>query len=144
MSMFRLLLSLIGGVLLIGGSPLSLASEIVDGATVDEAIKRGAIIWDVRDPKAYAEGHIPGAVNIGQAGKTLRDPNEEDYIATETIEKIFEVYEESWLGYGNTLDAPAESVKFVNVGAWQGRIAKLESAVEALAAPLKAATKAEQ
>ena len=55
------MLSLIGRVLLIGGAPLSLASEIVDGATVDEAIKRGAIIWDVRDPKAYAEGHIPGA-----------------------------------------------------------------------------------
>lgn len=334
MNIFRLLLSLIGGVLLISGAPLSLASEIVDGAYVDEATKRGAIIWDVRDPEAYAEGHIPGAVNIGNAGKTLRDPNEEDYIATETVEKIFneagidlgkevivygetgdpyahwglitvryfggkngkvyhggigdwkavkrpvstestklpaaarkltvqpdvlvftpqvreqldnpnvqiidvrsakeysgddiralrgghipgarnvayeknwvdpetvkklktkevktregatlkpaealkalysdldpsketvvycqssvrasetanvlrslgfenvKVYEESWLGYGNTLDAPAENVKFVNVGALQGRIATLESAVEALKAQLTAATKA--
>jgi thiosulfate/3-mercaptopyruvate sulfurtransferase len=336
MSIFRLLLSLIGGVLLIGGAPLLLASDIVDGTTVDEATRRGAIIWDVRDPKAYAEGHIPGAVNIGDAGKTLRDPNEEDYIPTATVEKIFneagidlgkevivygetgdpyahwglitiryfggkngkvyhggigdwkaakrpvstestklpaaaqtltvqpdvlvftpqvreqldnpnvqivdvrsakeysgddiralrgghipgarnvayeknwvdpetakklktkevktregaalqpeealkalysdldpsketivycqsgvrasetanvlrslgfenvKVYEESWLGYGNTLDAPAESVKFVNVGALQGRIAKLESAVEALTEQLKTATKAAQ
>lgn len=336
MHSFRVLFTVLCGVLLIGNAPFAVASEIVDGAYVAEAAKRGAIIWDVREPKAYAAGHIPGAVNIGDAGKTLRDPNKEDYLATEAVEKILNeagidlakevivygetgdpyahwglttiryfggnngkvyhggmgdwraanrpvsteptklpavsqkltvqpdvlvftrhvraaldnpnvqivdvrtpkefsgddiralrgghvpgarnvayeknwvdpatakklkakevktregaalkpvddlkavyadldpeketivycqsgvrasetanvlrllgfdkvrIYEESWLGYGNTLDAPADSVKFVNVGALQGRIAKLESAVEALSAQLEAAKKTAQ
>jgi thiosulfate/3-mercaptopyruvate sulfurtransferase len=52
------------------------------------------------------------------------------------------VYEESWLGYGNTLDAPAHNVTFLNVGALQGRIGKLEATVAELNAKLEAARKA--
>src|SRR5262249_2333883 len=52
------------------------------------AIARNAIIWDVRAPGAYAEGHITGAISIGDAPKALRDENTEDFIATERIEKI--------------------------------------------------------
>ncbi len=62
---------------------------IIDTAEVQAAIARGAIIWDVRDEKSYLEGHIPGAINIGDAGSVLRDPNKEDYIATEKIQRIF-------------------------------------------------------
>jgi thiosulfate/3-mercaptopyruvate sulfurtransferase len=62
---------------------------IIDTAQVQAAIARGAIIWDVRDEKSYLEGHIPGAINIGDAGSVLRDPNKEDYIATEKIQRIF-------------------------------------------------------
>ena len=64
------------------------AQEIVDTAYVAEAAKRGAIVWDVRDADAYKAGHIPGAVNIGNAGDVLRDPNTEDFVATERIEKL--------------------------------------------------------
>ena len=60
----------------------------VDRAFVQAALKRGAILWDVRDRAEYLKGHIPGAVNIGDAGKTLRDPNREDFIPTSAIEKI--------------------------------------------------------
>ncbi len=56
---------------------------------VQQAIARGAIIWDVRDEKSFLEGHIPGAINIGEIGSVLRDPNKEDYIATEKIQKLF-------------------------------------------------------
>jgi thiosulfate/3-mercaptopyruvate sulfurtransferase len=62
--------------------------EIVDTTYVQEALKHGAIIWDVRSADDYKKGHIPGAVNIGDAGKVLRDENSEDYIEQEKIEKI--------------------------------------------------------
>ena len=53
------------------------------------------------------------------------------------FEKV-RVFEESWLGYGNTLSAPADDVQFVNVGALQARIEHLEAAVEKLTAALEA------
>ena len=62
---------------------------IIQTAQMQQALARGAIIWDVRDEKSYLEGHIPGAINIGEVGNTLRDPNKEDYIATEKIQAIF-------------------------------------------------------
>jgi thiosulfate/3-mercaptopyruvate sulfurtransferase len=63
-------------------------SQIVDTASVAEAIKRGAIVWDVRDDIAYARGHLPGAVNIGDAGRVLRHAHTEDFIPTDRIEKL--------------------------------------------------------
>lgn len=54
------------------------------------------------------------------------------------------VYDSSWLGYGNALEAPAESVSYFNVGrvnsllnALQGRVEELEAQLS----ELKAATK---
>src|SRR5258708_7530194 len=61
---------------------------IVDTAYVVDAIKRNAIIWDTRSAALYNQGHIPGAVNIGDIGQELRDEQREDYIPTEKIEKI--------------------------------------------------------
>jgi thiosulfate/3-mercaptopyruvate sulfurtransferase len=62
---------------------------IIQTDQMQQAITRGAIIWDVRDEKSYLEGHIPGAINIGEVGSMLRDPNKEDYISTEQIQKLF-------------------------------------------------------
>ena len=62
---------------------------IIQTGQVQEAIARGAILWDVRDEKSYLEGHIPGAINIGDAGNILRDANKEDYIANAKIQAIF-------------------------------------------------------
>ena len=64
-------------------------AAIIQTDQVQQAITRGAIIWDVRDEKSYLEGHIPGAINIGEVGNTLRDPNKEDYIPVEQIQKMF-------------------------------------------------------
>src|SRR5262249_57027136 len=61
---------------------------IVDGHYVAEAIARNAVVWDVRAADAYAQGHIAGAISIGDAAKVLRDDNTEDFIATDRIEKI--------------------------------------------------------
>ena len=84
----RNLLNLLGGVLLLAHAAAASAGEIVDGAYVAGAAERGAIVWDVRGAKDYAAGHIPGAVNIGNAGEILRDPNKEDFLATAVVEDI--------------------------------------------------------
>jgi len=62
---------------------------IINTDQVRQAIANGAIVWDVRDEKSFLEGHIPGAINIGDVGNVLRDPNKEDYIPTDKIQKIF-------------------------------------------------------
>ena len=66
----------------------SSASMIVDTAFVQEALKRGVIVWDTRSADDYKKGHIPGAVNIGEIGKTLRHDSDEDYIPLAEMEKI--------------------------------------------------------
>lgn len=76
--------------LLLWAQPAVAASDlIVDSAYVAEALKRNAIVWDVRPADAYAKGHIAGAVSIGNAPKVLRDDNTEDFIALDRIEKLF-------------------------------------------------------
>ena len=62
------------------------AAVVVDAAFVEQALKRGAIVWDVRARTDYRKGHVPGAVNIGEAAAELRDPNSEDFIAQSEIE----------------------------------------------------------
>lgn len=64
------------------------ASEIVDTAYVQNAQKNGAIVWDVRDADAYRAGHIAGAVNVGDIGKVLRDPNKEDWLSNAQVETV--------------------------------------------------------
>ena len=56
---------------------------------VKAAQQRGAIIWDVRASNQYLEGHIPGAINFGDIGTVLRDPNREDFIDLAEINAIF-------------------------------------------------------
>ena len=76
--------------LLMPATAVSAGTEtlIVDTAFVKSAADRGAVLWDVRDEVTYAKGHIPGAVNVGHAGKALRNPNTEDYLPTAQIEHI--------------------------------------------------------
>jgi len=63
-------------------------SEIVDTAQVASALKKGAIVWDVRDAAAYQAGHIAGAVNVGAITTVLRDPITENWLPTAQIEKV--------------------------------------------------------
>jgi len=42
------------------------------------------------------------------------------------------VYDSSWLGYGNTLDAPADNVTFFNVGLFNARLSALQDRVNQL------------
>jgi thiosulfate/3-mercaptopyruvate sulfurtransferase len=64
------------------------ATDMVDATEVSAALKRGAIVWDVRGADDYARGHIPGAVNIGNPGNVLRNPNTEDFVPTAQVEKL--------------------------------------------------------
>lgn len=64
------------------------AERIVDTDFVAQAFARGAIVWDVRSAPEYRRGHIPGAVNVGDIGKVLRDENTEDYLPLPRLEKI--------------------------------------------------------
>jgi thiosulfate/3-mercaptopyruvate sulfurtransferase len=72
-----------------GGLAYAQSSSIVDLDYVKAAQQRGVILWDVRSTKNYLDGHIPGAVNIGEIGAALRDPNREDYIDIADINAIF-------------------------------------------------------
>jgi thiosulfate/3-mercaptopyruvate sulfurtransferase len=85
--MKRLFLAIMLGI---GGlfSAGSYAEAIVDTAFVADALKRGAIVWDVRGADDYRKGHIPGAVTIGEIGAALRYEHNEDYLPTPQIEKI--------------------------------------------------------
>lgn len=64
------------------------AQTIVDVAYAQAAIQRGVQVWDVRDARDYAKGHVPGALNLGDAATLLRDPNSEDFVATSRIEAL--------------------------------------------------------
>ena len=87
---------------------------IVDGHYVDAAVARNAVVWDVRAADAYAKGHIPGAVSIGDAAKLLRDENTEDFIATDRIERIF--------GAAG-LDPKRETIVYGSRGTWNPYLA---------------------
>ena len=67
---------------------IAATSTIVDTTYVVDAQKRNAILWDTRSAALYKQGHIPGAINIGDIGQELRDEQREDYIALGRIEKI--------------------------------------------------------
>jgi thiosulfate/3-mercaptopyruvate sulfurtransferase len=69
-------------------TPSAARTAVVDTAFVAAAGQRGAIVWDTRSADEYAKGHIPGAVNIGDIAKVLRNESDEDYIALDQIEKI--------------------------------------------------------
>jgi thiosulfate/3-mercaptopyruvate sulfurtransferase len=64
-------------------------SLIVDTTAVEQAQRSGAIVWDARSAKDYADGHIPGAVNLGAAADLFRDPNREDPPSATVAAQLF-------------------------------------------------------
>lgn len=79
---------LAAGLALLIAPVAALAAEIVDAAYVAAALARGAIAWDVRDARSYAEGHLPGAVNVGDVAVVLRDPNREDWLPATQVQTV--------------------------------------------------------
>lgn len=82
---------LIAAVALVAASLGAYAADkpiIVDTGFVEQAVARGALIWDARSQEDYRRGHIPGAVNIDEIAVVLREPNTEDYIPLAKIEQI--------------------------------------------------------
>ncbi|BDX22469.1 sulfurtransferase [Polynucleobacter sp. TUM22923] len=89
LTLFKKYLPLLALALLSVNALAQKNDAILSTEQVQKAIERGAILWDVRDEKSYLRGHIPGAINFGEVGQTLRDPNKEDYIPIEQIQKLF-------------------------------------------------------
>lgn len=85
--MKRIFLAVVLGMSIVFATAAS-AEAVVDTTFVADALKRGAIVWDVRTAEDYKKGHIPGAVNIGEIGAVLRYEHSEDYLPTPQIEKI--------------------------------------------------------
>jgi len=79
---------LIAGLVLLMSNVFVHATDVVDATEVSAALKRGAIVWDVRSADEYGQGHVPGAVNIGNVADVLRNPNTEDFIPTAQVEKL--------------------------------------------------------
>jgi thiosulfate/3-mercaptopyruvate sulfurtransferase len=59
--------------------------SIVDSRFVANAMKRGAIVWDVRPTEAYFDGHLPGAVTVGFIATALLDEKSQLFLPIETI-----------------------------------------------------------
>jgi thiosulfate/3-mercaptopyruvate sulfurtransferase len=95
--------------LMLSAHAAAASTLIVDSAYVSEALKRNAIVWDVRPAGAYAKGHITGAISIGDAPKVLRDDNTEDFIPLDRIEKL--------LGAAG-LDPKREIIIYGSRGTW--------------------------
>jgi thiosulfate/3-mercaptopyruvate sulfurtransferase len=103
--------------ILLFGCGLAQAQErvIVDVDYLQEAAKRKVILWDVRSAEDYRKGHIPGAINIGDVARVLREENTEDFIAVERIEKI--------LGAAG-LDPAREIIAYGFQGSWNPYFAR--------------------
>ena len=95
--------------LVVSPAALAAAPTIVNAAFVLEAMKRGALVWDVRGAEEFKKGHLPGAANIGDAAKVLRDDNSEDFLPVDRIEKA--------LGAGG-IDPSREIVVYAGRGQW--------------------------
>jgi len=70
MSQVKVILS--AALMLQAANLCALAADVVDATEVAAALKRGAIVWDVRGSDDYASGHIPGAVNIGALNSKIK------------------------------------------------------------------------
>jgi thiosulfate/3-mercaptopyruvate sulfurtransferase len=94
---------------LIANVAFAAGEVVVDRGFVQEAFRRGAVVWDVRPAAEYAKGHIPGAVNIDDAARVLRDPRTADFIPVRAVEQV--------LGAAG-LDPRREIVAYGTRGAW--------------------------
>lgn len=79
---------LVAALLALSAGAVSASGAIVDTGFVADALRRGVLVWDVRSADLYRKGHLPGAVNIGDAGAVLRNANTEDYVPVPLVERI--------------------------------------------------------
>jgi rhodanese-related sulfurtransferase len=138
-------------------------SEIAE-ITAPEAkhlVGDGTLFVDIRERDEWEEGNIPGAVHIPrgnlesriEAAATDRGQRIVVYCqsgarASETagvLEQLgfrnVKIYDASWLGYGNRLDAPAANATVFNVGAMNATISALKARIDALEKELAATKK---
>lgn len=101
---------LAAATLALAGAGALAQTLIVDTAALAQAIERGAVVWDSRSAKEYAEGHIDGAVNFGAAGDLFRDPVREDPPPAAVAARLFgaagiDIFNREVIVYGGKGDA---------------------------------------
>jgi thiosulfate/3-mercaptopyruvate sulfurtransferase len=75
--------------MLVCTAQLSQAGLVLDTSDIEPAVARGAVLWDARSPADYAQGHLPGAINIGAVGDVFRDPHREDPPSAAVASQLF-------------------------------------------------------
>lgn len=109
-------------------TPAKLASRQVsnkEGMSLKPADQLKALYGKL-DPSKETVVYCQSGVRASETAVVLRD------LGFSNVK----VYEPSWLGYAGVLSAPAEAEVFVNVGALNGRMAALQSRLNALEAEL--------
>jgi thiosulfate/3-mercaptopyruvate sulfurtransferase len=94
--------------------------EFLGVAEVKSALNK-ATLWDVRATEEYLAGHIPGAINAGDAFTFLSDPTTEDFLpASELAAKLGQQgidINQPIIVYGKNVQAPpfyaARALRFV-------------------------------
>ena len=61
------------------------SGAILDAEGVKKAIAKGAIAWDVRPSERYFDGHIPGAVSLGDVGLALVNQDTQKLLPVQAI-----------------------------------------------------------
>jgi thiosulfate/3-mercaptopyruvate sulfurtransferase len=89
-SIIRVILAglLAASALAIGSARAGQADLIIDTSATEDALARGAIVWDVRSEEEYRKGHVPGAVNLDDALSQLRESRSEDYLPVPQLAKL--------------------------------------------------------
>lgn len=109
-------------------TPAKLAARQVstkDGMSLKPAEQLKALYGKL-DPAKETVVYCQSGVRASETATVLRD------LGFSNVK----VYEPSWLGYAGVLSAPAEAEVFVNVGALNGRMASLQSRINALESEL--------
>ena len=113
------------------GSTSSPAEQLQTVPTVDP--NRAAALEEGHAAVDEAEDQASRRFGGMLAKRRLANAREaEAAILKELGFKNVRVYDSSWLGYGNTLDAPAENVTFFNVGMMNSRMSAMQKRIETL------------
>ena len=86
------------------------------------------VLYSKLDPEKETIVYCQSGVRASETATVLQDIG---------FKKV-KVYDSSWLGYGNTLNAPAESVSFVNVGLLMSRMSALQKRLDGMEKELAA------
>ena len=109
----------------------------VDPATPQKLARRevsdtlGMSLKSVEQLKALYSGLDPSKETIVYCQSGARASETAGVLQQLGFSKV-KVYDSSWLGYGNTLDAPANNATFFNVGLLNGRIASMQNRIDFL------------
>src|SRR5262249_8044989 len=91
----------------------------------------GMSLKSVRDLKSLYARFDPGKETIVYCQSGARASETAGVLQELGFTKV-KIYDSSWLGYGNTLDAPADNVTFFNVGLLTSRLSTLQERINRL------------